>query len=361
MIHFRSLQSLRGIAALLVVYFHAVLQIRFALGRPQTSLPVFGAAGVDLFFVLSGFVMWTSTAGRDLSPLGFYKRRLVRIVPLYWIVTLAACLIALLLPQLLRSTVFTFEHALTSFLFLPWPNPGLPSTSPDLLSPVVIPGWTLNYEMFFYLLFGCTLLVPQQNRPTAVAGLIGLTLIAAHFLSPLVPNLHFYANSMMLEFLAGIVIAAAIARWQLPFPRFWPAAVLILLVALCWVEALDLQVDRVLRLGILAALIILGAAAAERAETAPRAVLLEHIGDASYSVYLVHVFVIAALRGVTKAFEIQIVGAGGELLFLAAALIGSVTVGMLVHRLVELPSTRFTSRLLMKPRRDGRPLAVMIP
>lgn len=346
MTRYRSLQSLRAIAALLVVYYHAVLQLQSALGRPDSSLPLFGAAGVDLFFVISGFVMWTSTAGRSMRPLAFYARRLTRIVPLYWAVTLAACAIAIAAPQLLRSTRFEWPHALASLLFMPWSNPGLPAAHPDLLSPVVIPGWTLNYEMFFYLLFGAALLVPQRQRPWAIAALILLSVSAAYALAPLVPNLSFYANSMPLEFLAGVIIAWGATRFS-PIPRrFWPIATGILLILLCSLDAAALQLVRFLRLGIVAALVIITAVAAERAGVAPRLKWLDRLGDASFSIYLIHIFVIAGLRGGVGLAGLTVNEASGEILFVAAALLGSIAIGLAVYHLFERPVSGALNRRL---------------
>ena len=347
MTRYKSLQSLRAVAALLVVYYHAVLAIQPALGRPDTSLPVFGAAGVDLFFVISGFVVWTSTAGRKMTPLAFYGRRLARIVPLYWAVTLAVCAIAIAAPQLLRSTKFALNHALASLLFVPWANPGLPPGDPDLLSPVVIPGWTLNYEMFFYLLFGGALMAAERHRPLVIAALIFLSMLFAHLLLPALPTLSFYASTMSLEFLAGVLIAVFVARWRPRLRRLWPVASIALLIALCLVDASNLHLDRALRLGALAALLVFAAVAAERAGTAPRAALLDHLGDASYSIYLLHIFIIAGLREMIRALGLSITGPGGELLFIAAAMTSSAVIGVAVYRWFERPASRATARLLL--------------
>ena len=343
---YRTLQSLRAVAALLVVYFHAVAQIRSSLGRPETSLPLFGAAGVDLFFVISGFVMWTSTAGRKMSPLAFYGRRLARIVPLYWTLTLTACAIAITAPQLLRSTKFKLDHAIASLFFVPWPNPGVPSGNLEL-TPVVIPGWTLNYEMFFYILFGAALLAAERHRPLLIAALIFLSILGSHLLSPVLTILRFYDSTMPIEFVAGVLIAVLVGRWSPSLGHVSTFAAIASLIALCLVEAFNLNVPREFGLGPLAVLVIFAAVVGERAGTAPRVALLEHLGDASYSIYLIHIFIIAGLRVMILSLGLSISGPGGETLFVTAAIVSSAVIGIVVYRWFEVPSLRAGARLML--------------
>lgn len=335
---FVSLQYLRGVAALLVVYFHAVLQLQGPLARPATALPLFGSSGVDLFFVLSGFVMWTSTAGRSVSIGEFYRRRLVRIAPLYWLITAAAVLIGLIVPQLLRSTQIEWDHVGASLMFFPWPNPAFDVGSPEYLTPVVIPGWTLNYEMFFYALFGLALLVREERRFWAVGGLIVMALAAALAWGDRVDALRFYGTSLLLEFLAGVGIAILVAR--LPGRRWMAVAAVLLLLLLCTLEGLGLQTDRAAQFGVPAALIVLAASLAERAGAVPQSRWWLRTGDASYSIYLTHVFVIAALRVGANLTGWTIGNVAGEILFVLVALIASTLVGRLVYAWLERPLTR---------------------
>src|ERR1700712_2912253 len=105
-----QLQYLRAIAALMVVYFHAVLQVAKLDPQYDTQMHLFGETGVDIFFILSGFVMWLTTSGREISPTDFYKRRIKRIVPLYWLATLFSAAVAVVAPSILESTVFHIPH-----------------------------------------------------------------------------------------------------------------------------------------------------------------------------------------------------------------------------------------------------------
>ncbi len=144
------IQYLRGIAALMVVWHHGVGQ----LATLETYFPFrFGTSGVDLFFVISGFIMVVTTAGRDVTPTEFIARRFVRVVPLYWVLTLALAATALVAPSLFRSVTLTAVSLIQSLLFIPHFSP----SHAGMIWPVLVPGWTLNYEMFFYVVFAASL------------------------------------------------------------------------------------------------------------------------------------------------------------------------------------------------------------
>src|SRR4029077_17035692 len=101
MLVIRPVQYLRGIAAMMVVWHHALGQI--ALSRLLTELPPFGGYGVDLFFVISGFIMVVTTWDKPIGPLEFMRHRIRRIVPLYWLVTLLMVLAAIAAPFMFKS------------------------------------------------------------------------------------------------------------------------------------------------------------------------------------------------------------------------------------------------------------------
>src|SRR5437764_3885196 len=142
---------LRGIAASMVVFVHLDVQLK-RLGYASYDASWLGS-GVDIFFVISGFIMWVSVERRPGMSAGeFFGNRLMRIVPLYWLVSAGVLCITFAAPQLLHSTVFNAPHALASFLFLPARHP-----LTGEFWPLLVPGWTLNYEMLFYLLFAAAI------------------------------------------------------------------------------------------------------------------------------------------------------------------------------------------------------------
>src|SRR5579863_980395 len=139
-----AIQYLRGMAAVIVVLHH----IFSTRGLEYLFLPWFGGFGVDIFFVISGFIMWQTTAAVEIGPVEFWRRRIIRIVPLYWIFLTVLLIAASLLPSVLYTTVINPESTIKSFLFVPYYH-----ESQKIIAPILIPGWSLNYEMFFYFLF----------------------------------------------------------------------------------------------------------------------------------------------------------------------------------------------------------------
>lgn len=354
-----SLQYLRAVAALLVVYLHAIIQVN-TLSGPNTSpwLEV-GKCGVDIFFVLSGFVMWTSTAGRA-GVLEFLRRRLVRIVPLYWIVTLAAASVALMAPRILNSTRFEIHHVLASLFFIPWRNPVVPYAPggdlTEVLKPIITPGWTLNFEMFFYAQFALALLVPQRFRLAALVLIITSVYVLFSILSGTADAFAFYGSTLVFEFLAGsalavIIGAVTIGAVQAPgsgtratAPLAIPLAVLVLAFAvLLFDDARFAPSMRAAALGIPAVVLVAAAVAIERAGRLPFIRLFDELGNASYSIYITHIFSVAGLRIVPRAFGLEPLALGRPF-FIVACLVVAASVGLAVHLLVEKPLIRTLNR-----------------
>src|ERR1700757_1478274 len=135
----RTIQTARAIAANLVIFSHLFLvQARYTAGTVLPAFTLYGIAGVDLFFVISGFIM-VAVAGRDRGPIEFLWRRVTRIYPTYWLVSLAVLATALLAPTLVNSSITTPISLWRSFLLIP-----------DRTFPLLAVGWTLVYEMYFY-------------------------------------------------------------------------------------------------------------------------------------------------------------------------------------------------------------------
>jgi exopolysaccharide production protein ExoZ len=115
---FQSIQALRGIAAVMVTIFHAGLRF----DQSETTFRV-GNAGVDIFFIISGFVMWTVAARRPGGPFAFLRRRFVRLVPLYWFWTAALIAAWAVLPSAFPRMHPTVGHVALSLAFLPHMSP----------------------------------------------------------------------------------------------------------------------------------------------------------------------------------------------------------------------------------------------
>ncbi|WP_193336536.1 acyltransferase family protein [Devosia beringensis] len=338
---FLTIQYLRGLAAMLVLASHALL---YPLVGEHLGYGRLGWLGVILFFVISGFIMVVVTGEERFSARDFLRRRFIRVVPLYWIATLLAAALAFAAPQLFKTTVYDGTQLLLSLLFIPFYNPASGG-----LHPLYKLGWTLNYEMFFYVCFallGFLRVGPRVLWLTlAFTGLAGLGLL----LQPQAAIPQFYTSFMPLAFCAGAWLGLATLRGTLGrLSRQVTAAIAVLgLAALVegFVWDRHLVEDGGAFVGLLvfaAALVLLAVRLEPRLK---RLALFEQIGDASYSIYLSHIYVVAILSGI--AFKL--LDPGNLLVDLAIAaltLAGGVAVGWVLYRRVEQPLLARVSRLL---------------
>jgi peptidoglycan/LPS O-acetylase OafA/YrhL len=328
---YRLVQVLRAIAAEMVVLFHATTLLHLQDPRDFHAW-VNGVAGVDIFFVISGFVMMISTTPllRSAHPARtFFARRLERIAPMYWLATSAKVVALLAAPAIAVVGLGHWWHVLASYLFFPTRSPI------EAYSTVLAVGWTLVFEMFFYILFAIVLAARLPRVPALAPVLI---LLAFAWTIPFVAchgTLHFYANTMQLEFLFGMLLALSI-----PFARKIPAPLAILLaIAGFLVLFLYHSPATVLWGGILwglpALAVVTAAVAVEHPLGSRTPKWLLEIGDASYSIYLVHGFVVPAVCILFARY-----GSHGPYM-LPLALIASIIVatlaGDLAYRLIERP------------------------
>jgi exopolysaccharide production protein ExoZ len=344
-----SVQYLRGIAALMVVFFHIASNSGLFNDPMLQERSKFLNAGVDIFFVISGFIMWHTTRGRNVTSLRFMTDRIIRIVPLYWAVTLLVLAIALFAPALMRSTVFDLEHGLKSLFFIPSHGP----TSPHEWSPVVVPGWSLNYEMFFYVIFALSLMLPARFALAFLAGAITLVFAGAS-LMPGSGVQRFYGDEMMLEFILGVALGEAVAK-GFQIPKRLCVALVVAGFAMIAASAFY-DVTRILKWGLPALAIVGGAVLYERSTEVPHVPALKMIGDSSYSLYLTHGLVIAAAAKVLSKIMPADSGWIGAQFGVAVILAASIIAGYIGHRLIEKPSSAWlknTLRMGTKPSLAG--------
>lgn len=283
-------QVLRGIAASLVVFYHYAASVRAAgVNRSWISASGLGEmmqCGVDIFFVLSGFIMVYTTSGkaggRDARV--FLLRRIVRIYPLYWFWT-TVILMLVAAGVVYRSSHFTFAEIASSYLLYPL-------FTRTHHRPLLGQGWTLWFEMAFYLLFACTLWVKAGRFRLLFLGASFCSLAAAAHLLPMPSGLQYlFSQSMIVEFLLGVLVAEVLLRLPVNSnPRWVQKTALMTIVAGCIILPCTVKMDvtdssRLFYYGIPSALIVTGAVMLG-SRTAPR--WLVYLGDASYSIYLVH-------------------------------------------------------------------------
>jgi peptidoglycan/LPS O-acetylase OafA/YrhL len=320
-----AIQYLRAVAASLIVFQHAMGVPAFVHYAAH-----FGTVGVDLFFVISGYIMWTTTRSRERGPLAFWLARLVRIVPLYWMFTAAYVAAALITPESFFSLKLDPVHVVKSFLFMPAEHPNLNG----LIAPVYTLGWTLNYEMFFYLLFGLCLFVPQRALRFILLAAVFLGLIAFGALfQPRGPVLRTYVDPIMLEFLAGVVLA--IVSPYLMRCGALPGLALLAFAAL-WITIVysgGFVLERIVSHAIPAVVAVAGALMLEPAARARPSRLGLLLGDASYSIYLAHPFAQRAwLLGVLKTIGLPAIS---PTLYVITAFLAGIGGGVLSYLLIE--------------------------
>ena len=308
-----SIQYLRAIAALMVVVYHTC--------RWSNRDFEIGAAGVDVFFVISGFILWTICAERPLRPVDFLVRRLVRVAPLYWLLTIGAALAAVAWPGLFFDVDPEPGHVLLSLAFIQHLNPsGFPF-------PLISAGWSLNYEAVFYLIFAASLFAPAAWRFRGLAfGLAGVVLFGI-----LVPPAYFLgANLMFMQFLAGAWLARLRLAGGLPDRQtggLLIAGAILLFAGLAFFYLFE-AVLRPLWWGIPALALVAGLVMVDDDGGLPKLPWLRFLGDASYSIYLTHVLVLAAVSHLMDT---------RELIYVPVALAICLAIGSACYLGVEKP------------------------
>jgi peptidoglycan/LPS O-acetylase OafA/YrhL len=307
-----------------------------------------GRAGVDVFFVISGFIMFHTTRDRSRTVGGFWRDRILRIVPLYWLATGAILILVLMGLHPLGINGVDSQDVLADALFIPDVR-----VDGDIY-PIVDVGWTLNYEMYFYLIFGLTFFLPSQGW--ALAALTAFFL-AAWWLVTAVSGLphavHQWGQPIALEFAGGGALAL-LYRAPIRFPRWLEGtagalAVVAGVYALVkdaggvgWMANEDFAA-RAFWFGIPAAAIVGGALLLERAGYSLRNRFLLLLGAASYAIYLVHHLIVQVAADVAERFlphpSLPIALFEGALIFALAA-----GAGIAVHTWVEGPLTRWLKR-----------------
>ncbi|PWE80789.1 hypothetical protein XF30_32285 [Bradyrhizobium sp. SUTN9-2] len=312
---------------------------------PGSKIPTeynFGGIGVDIFFVISGFIMWVTTEARQMTPVDFWLRRIRRIVPLYWLFTSVIVVIGIIAPGLLAATKVTTTSAIQSYLFIPhyYSN----SAYPDLIAPLLGPGWTLNYEMFFYLVFGICLLPSLfRNRLLIITSVFTTLAIVGACMNSSAPIWIVYTNQLLMEFLFGLYLGRSRRTLeQLPFSMGF----VLVCGSLCLAAVLFIRFDypRLVTFGLPAVGFVAGMICLERAlQNKPSSIFL-FFGDASYSLYLCHLFAISAVLFLARKTSISWYLSAPFAIALAFAL------AALVYTMCERPLIRLLAARERQPK-----------
>jgi exopolysaccharide production protein ExoZ len=343
------IQVLRFFAAVAVVAFHALGVAPDGFKVPESAISLvmsYGGRGVDLFFVISGFIIFYATHsakihGAELTPAEFLRRRVERIVPLYFFVIFAVTTLAVTLPATFGTPDwYTPRHILKSLAFVAF-------TDGDV--PVVYVGWSLEYEMYFYLVVALLMALTRDVWRNIVLIFSALAMVGrVPGVETALGNYAFFADPMILEFVLGVIAGSVFAHGRVSWPM--PVA------AACAIAALLVTdpANRVIVSGIPSACLVAAAAFISRKRIDPswpeRA--LARLGDASYSIYLAQVQTVslagAAVAGLVPAIPPLL------LVFVTTGIV--VALGLLLNIVVERPLLTLCRRLGGSRPRRAKPM-----
>jgi peptidoglycan/LPS O-acetylase OafA/YrhL len=308
------IQALRAVAAAMIVVLHAEsLTAIYAEQHHYNFTPIENiplGAGVDLFFVISGFVIVYSSQSLFAEAGGartFVVRRLIRILPLYW-AALTLRVTGLAIAVLIGGTVSfpNLTAIITSYLFIPYDSFGYGTEYPF---PVVDLGWSLNYEMFFYALFAGFICFARDKAVLLfVAAIVLLVGLGAVF-APTDTVLQFWTHPIIVEFAAGTIIALLFLH-GVSLPK--PARLLLIALGIgLWLTIqaswfVDMSPPgfyswtRVLIWGLGAAILIAAVALGPAPTPSPWLRKAALLGDSSYVLYLLHPLFFLLVKGVLR-------------------------------------------------------------
>jgi exopolysaccharide production protein ExoZ len=330
------IQILRFIAALAVIAFHALGAPPPGFEVPESALTFalsYGGRGVDLFFVISGFVIFYATHSTKLTPAEFLRRRVERIVPLYFVVIFAVTLLAITLPATFGAPDwYTPRHIIKSLAFIAF-------TDGDM--PVVYVGWSLEYEMYFYLSLALLMALTRDAWRNIVVIFSALAILGQlPGVGAALGNTAFFADPMILEFVLGVIAGHVFVNGRIGWPM--PVATACAIAALLVSD----PANRVIVSGIPAACLVAAAAWFSRKRVDPswpeRA--LARLGDASYSIYLAQVQTVS----LASTFIASLFPAIPPLLLLIVTSCIVVALGLALNILVERPLLKLCRRPVTK-------------
>ena len=307
----KNLQYLRGFAAINVAYLHVLVGSEmYGINTSiYSTIGKWGANGVDIFFVISGFIMMYTQIHNPKKTLEFYFSRINRIVPIYWLISIFIILIYLIFPEIFRNLTLDIKKIISSLFFVAQPLTGN--------KPIIVIGWTLEWEMLFYFIFGLSLFIKNiKKRIMFIFLLMVLTFILTKtffifefFLGILIAYIH---NKIKINHNIGLII-------------FIIGMILLLLSLNSYFD--KIEIDRFFVWGIPSAFIIFGAVYCRELDNS----LLFYIGNASYSIYLTNVLSIPFFYKFVTFFNIK---TNSELLTILCLLF-TIVVGCFFYSFIE--------------------------
>jgi exopolysaccharide production protein ExoZ len=344
-----SIQWLRAIAAIMVAMHHAIYysdSLSHQFGGREFAGFFSLSFGIHIFFVVSGFIMihTTENFGDANAWREFLARRLIRVVPLYWLLTTVMVIGIIISPHSLDIATDKFKYILGSYFFIP-----VLRTDGDL-RPILGQGWTLDYEMFFYVAFAFAVLLPRRWAIALLTlGFVGLAW-AGRNLDISTPVMFTWTDGMILEFLVGVYVGLAYEK-NVRLPGWFASLSIIVGLGL---GVMDYPGPTLIVAGIPAALVVGGFVLGPRMKDSFATGLLARVGDASYSLYLTHAIVLKLV------YQAWIAGVGERLpvsVFFILSTAAAILAGLLVYYVVERPMTKYLRSKLLRSSRPSPSLS----
>ena len=317
------IQVLRLVCSVMIILFHSDV------------IGMHGYFAADIFSVLSGFILMYTTKGKQSSRFFLYNRW-IRIVPLYWFFTFITYFLIRIMPQISLMSEAKISYLLKSMFFIPFVNGKGASV------PMMGVGWTLNYEMFFCVIFWLAMKMNHKLRGV-ISSVIVIVLVGAGEVFKIEPYfIRYYTDSFLLEFVFGIVIfyikdfvTEAVKNRSVKISGY--GIFLLSWGALLMDLGVETDIIRGFRIGLPSFFIVLLCISFFEKKTFPP--LLAGLGNATYSIYLLEYFTTALY----KAIAIY-VGAGLKVILFMGMFLGTLLGGWLLYHLAEKPSYRFLKK-----------------
>ena len=303
-----------------------VLRFFAAFSVMMVHLPIFefGIWGVDIFFVISGFIMMYVTENNEKF---FLLKRIFRIVPLYWLLTLGVFVLAIFVPEVLNNTTANVDHLIKSLFFIPFDKNGTGHF------PILFLGWTLNFEVIFYFLFALSLVIFKENRMIACSIFIIIFLVFNKVLSEKNFIFETYANDIFIEFIFGMLLFLIWKKFNNKL--FINLSSHLICLTLLFVAVFILNYydfSRSISYGVPSFILAIYFLFFLNHLKFPK--ILVSLGDASYCIYLLHPYIIQFFYKILKINEYNIII---ESIFTMIISVIVFVFSLLIYRYIEFP------------------------
>ncbi|NVO23005.1 acyltransferase family protein [Donghicola mangrovi] len=335
------IQYLRAIAAISVILLHASTRFNSPEMAAIYNFFRFGHMGVDLFFVISGFIISHVSTNYSSNPISFFKARMLRILPQYWILTIIWYFTLILIPVKWADT--SFSHLIESLLFIPHWHPSFPNH----IWPFLIPGWTLNYEVFFYGIFSLILFVRKEFRTPILIGTFTTLVLLGIFNNSKFAIFVFIFNPILLEFLFGVLINDVISRFK-EISRGVSIFCIFFGCLACVLFSTNYDPEspwtRVAYFALPFSFVFFGMLNLKiQLIHLP---LLEKVGDASFSIYLLHTIVLTLIEKILLYFPFNL-DWRYSLTSSIISIIAAIFLGMQWKTFIESPIQKLVKKLFL--------------